>query len=560
MKGFMIFVLGCVLGLVLNKGDIHKLVTIPMATLPDGGHYYGELSDGMMQGQGEVLWPNGTSYTGQFEGGEFHGEGTMKYVGDQSYSGEFTHGEITGFGRYIYSKTSQYSGELLNGIMHGTGTLLENSDEYVGQFQLGLFQGHGVYTYADGDQFRGDFVGGQFTGQGHHKFKNGEYLGGFDNWAYQGEGTYSDDIGNQWIGVFEQGSMIGQGEVLGADGSFYRGNIESWRYQGEGIYRSENGDVYEGSFDRGQYHGEGLLTYKKPIDGIKAIKGSWQRGKLISDEARPDFLTEKSFHELVLYNQNELLEQSWQRLEANDPDKIDLYLLTIAGDGNQGVFRRETQSIKQYFDSELGTAGKSMQLVNSRLTAKDIPQSTKTSIGQSLNKMAEHMDEEQDILFVYLTSHGSKDHQFYLNNSAMPLNNLPAEELANMLNTIPVKWKVIVVSACYSGGFIPGVKNDNTLIITAAASDRTSFGCSDNVDFTYFGEAFIKDSLATSETFVEAFDKALSIVALREKDEGFEASNPQIHKPNAILAHLKDWRLGLSIDKEQGSIANNVSK
>jgi hypothetical protein len=553
MKMFMVFILGCLLGLMMNQEKIHKLVTIPMATLPDGGHYYGELSDGVMQGQGEVLWLNGASYTGQFEGGEFHGEGTMKYVGGESYNGEFTHGEITGFGRYIYSESSHYSGELLNGRLHGTGTFVDNSDVYVGQFQFGLMQGHGVYTYADGEQFRGDFVAGQFTGQGHHKFNNGEYLGGFDNWAYQGEGTYSDDAGNQWIGVFEQGSMVGQGEVLGADGSFYRGNIESWSYQGEGIYRSEDGDVYEGSFERGQYHGEGLLTYKKPIDGIKAIKGSWQRGKLISDEARPNFLTEKSFHELVLYNQNELLEQSWQQLDVNDPDKIDLYLLTIAGDGNQGVFRREAHSIKQHFDSELGTAGKSMQLVNSRVTANDIPQSTKTSIGQSLTKMAERMDAEQDILFVYLTSHGSKDHQFYLNNSAMPLNNLPATELANMLNDIPVKWKVIVVSACYSGGFIPEVKNDNTLVITAAAADRTSFGCSDNVDFTYFGEAFIKDSLATSETFVEAFDKAIKIVAAREEEEGFEPSNPKIYSPKAILTQLKHWRSGLSINNGTAS-------
>jgi hypothetical protein len=542
MKIFIVFILGCVLGLMMNQETIHKLVTIPMATLPDGGHYYGELSEGIMQGQGEILWPNGTSYTGQFEGGKFHGEGTMKYVGGESYSGEFTYGEITGFGRYIYSESSHYFGELLNGRMHGTGTFVDNSDVYVGQFQFGLIQGHGVYTYANGAQFRGDFVAGKFTGQGHHKLTNGDYLGSFDNWAYQGEGTYSDDAGNQWIGVFEQGSMVGQGEILGADGSFYRGNIESWSYQGEGIYRAENGDVYEGSFERGQYHGEGLLTYKKPLDGIKTIKGSWQRGKLISDDARPDFLTEKSFHELVLYNQNELLDQSWQRLEANDPDKIDLYLLTIAGDGNQGVFRREAHSIKQYFDSELGTTGKSMQLVNSSVTANDIPQSTKTSIGKSLKKMAERMDEEQDILFVYLTSHGSKDHQFYLNNSAMPLNNLPATELANMLNDIPVKWKVIVVSACYSGGFIPEIKNDNTLVITAAASDRTSFGCSDNVNFTYFGEAFIKDSLASSKTFVEAFDKAIKIVAAREKEEGFEPSNPKIHKPNKILDQLKRWR------------------
>lgn len=549
MKIFMVFVLGCLLGLLMSEERLHKLTTTPVATLPDGAQYYGEMSEGLMHGQGEMQWPNGTSYSGQFEGGEFHGEGTMRFVGGEHYTGEFTHGEITGFGQYYFNEKSSYSGELLNGRMHGTGTFIDNSDKYVGQFQLGLYQGHGVYTEANGDHFRGDFVNGQFTGQGHHKFEGGEYLGAFDNWVYHGEGTYSDDAGNQWIGVFDQGSMNGLGEVLGGDGSFYRGNIEAWSFQGEGLYRSDNGDVYEGSFSRGKYHGQGLLTFKQPLDGIKKIKGSWQRAVLVEDEARPDLLTEKDFHELVLYNQNDLLEKSWQQLEDNDPDKIDLYLLTIAGDGSQGVFRREAKAIKQYFDHTLATGKKSMQLVNSRFTAKDIPQATSTSIEKSLKNMAERMDVAQDILFVYLTSHGTQEHELYLNNSAMPLNDLPAASLAKMLDGIAVKWKVIVVSACYSGGFIDEIKNDHTLVITAAAADRTSFGCSDNVDFTYFGEAFIKDALPVSESFVEAFNKAVNIVTRREKEEGYEPSKPKIHQPKAILNQLKLWRAGLSTDK-----------
>ena len=556
MKGFMIFVLGCVLGLVLNKGDIHKLTTTPVATLPDGAHYYGDMSDGLMHGQGEMVWPNGASFKGLFVDGEFHGAGKMEFSAEESYSGEFTQGEITGFGHYIFSPTSHYRGEMLNGRMHGTGTYVEDSDEYVGQFQQGLFHGHGVYIYGNGEQYRGDFVGGQFTGQGLYKFEGSEYLGSFEDWSYHGQGTYSDEKGNQWVGIFEQGSMAGKGELLAKDGAFYRGEFKAWRYDGEGEFHSAEGDVYKGSFKRGKYHGKGVITYKKALDGIGMIEGTWHRGELVTDDARPDMLTNKGFHEVVLYNQNALLEKSWQGLDDNDPEKIDLYLLTVAGDGNQGVFRREAHSIKQYFDDELGTKGKSMQLVNSRLTARDIPQSTKTSIKLSLNNIAERMDEEQDILFVYLTSHGSKEHKFYLNNSAMPLDDLPAAELASMLDDIPVKWKVLVVSACYSGGFIADLKDENTLVITAAAADRTSFGCSDNVDFTYFGEAFIKDALPTSESFIEAFDKALEIVALREAAEEFEPSNPKIHKPQAILAQLKAWRAGLSATSH--SVSNGL--
>jgi hypothetical protein len=542
MKIFMALILGCVLGLAINKEEIHKLISTPVATLPDGGQYYGEMMGGLMHGQGEILWPSGVSFKGQFENGEFHGEGRMEFDSEESYSGEFTRGEMTGFGRYVFNETDHYVGEMLNGRMHGTGTYVEGEDEYIGELQNNLFHGHGVFTYADGTQFRGDFVKGKFTGQGHHKLEGGEYLGAFENWAYQGQGTFSDDAGNQRVGMFEQGVMTGEGEIIGQDGSFYRGNIEAWAYEGEGEYHSAEGDIYKGAFKRGRYHGKGELTYKKPLDGVKTIKGTWKRGALISDESRPDMLSNKSFHELALYNQKELLEKSWQKIEDNDLEKIDLYLLTIAGDGNQGVFRRESEFIQQYFDTELGTKGKSMQLVNSKRTARELAQSTKTSIKLSLDVISDRMDTEQDILFIYLTSHGSKEHKFYLNNSAMPLNDLPASELASMLADIPVKWKVVVVSACYSGGFIPELKDEHTLVITAAAADRTSFGCMDNAEFTYFGEAFVKDSLPTSDSFVEAFDKASKIVEAREIAEEFEPSMPQIDRPKKILNQLKRWR------------------
>ena len=329
----------------------------------------------------------------------------------------------------------------------------------------------------------------------------------------------------------------------------YRGELSNWRYEGMGEYHSSKGDIYKGEFKYGKYHGKGTMVFHKPLDGISTINGTWHRGRLETDDARPDMLTQKSFHELVLYNQNSLLEKTWHALEENNPSNIDLYLLTVAGDGNQGVFRREANSIKQYFDTELGTQGKSMQLVNSRLTAHEIPQCTITSIKSSLNYLAKRMDEQQDILFVYLTSHGSKDHKFYLNHPEMPLNDLPAHELATMLASIPVKYKVLVVSACYSGGFIPEFEDENTLVMTASASDRTSFGCADNNDFTYFGEAFIKESLPSSNSFSEAFEKTFELVSQREKAQGFEPSIPQIYKPEGILDQLKRWRAGL-LEKE----------
>ncbi len=569
-KTIAIFITGFLLGgVVLNNVLLHKVTSTPVATLPDGGEYIGEMNNGVLQGYGEMTWPDGMHYKGYFKNGLFHGEGLITLSRGERYTGGFSKGQITGVGEFIYSESSHYKGELVNGLMHGLGTFVDINGEYTGQFKDNLFQGMGSYqhvngdTYSgmhhqgkyhgagvyvgnDGEQFSGEFINGALTGQGIHKTTDGsEYQGSFDNWSYQGQGSYTDNEGTKWIGSFESGALTGQGELIGKDGYLYRGEFSNWRYEGVGEFHSGKGDIYKGEFKYGKYHGKGSMVFKKPLDGIKTINGTWYRGRLEKDDARPDMLTPKEFHEWVLYNQNSLLEKAWKELEENNPNNIDLYLLTVAGDANQGVFRREANFVKQYFDTQLGTQGKSMQLVNSRLTAKEIPQSTITSIKRSLNTVSQRMDEQQDILFVYLTSHGSKDHQFYLNHPEMPLNDLPAHELASMLADIPVKYKVLVVSACYSGGFIPELKDENTLVMTASASDRTSFGCSDNNDFTYFGEAFIRDALPNSDSFSEAFDKAFELVSQREKDEEFEASIPQIHKPQGILNQLKRWRIGL---------------
>jgi hypothetical protein len=88
---------------------------------------------------------------------------------------------------------------------------------------------------------------------------------------------------------------------------------------------------------------------------------------------------------------------------------------------------------------------------------------------------------------------------------------------------------VIVVSACYAGNFVEPLRNDNTIILTAAAADRTSFGCSDENDLTYFGEAFYRDALPKAASLRAAFETARAAILERETREGETHSNPQAY-------------------------------
>jgi hypothetical protein len=181
---------------------------------------------------------------------------------------------------------------------------------------------------------------------------------------------------------------------------------------------------------------------------------------------------------------------------------------------------------------------------------------TVSSIRQALQAIAARMDREQDILFLFLTSHGSQNHELSLNQNGMDLQGLRATELSALLKESGIRWKVVVVSACYSGGFIDPLQDERTLVIAAARRDRRSFGCADENDFTYFGRAFFKESLPKSRSFVEAFRRAEVLVrdwerkdasgpatagnaAAKTTDEN--QSLPQISNASAIDTHLKRW-------------------
>ena len=113
-----------------------------------------------------------------------------------------------------------------------------------------------------------------------------------------------------------------------------------------------------------------------------------------------------------------------------------------------------------------------------------------------------------------------------------------------MLDEARIRWRVVLVSACYSGGFLDPLKGDTTMVITAAHKDRTSFGCADENEFTYFGRAFFKEALPGSASFQDAFARAESLVGEWERKDGTperERSLPQMHSARPIADQLQRW-------------------
>jgi hypothetical protein len=166
------------------------------------------------------------------------------------------------------------------------------------------------------------------------------------------------------------------------------------------------------------------------------------------------------------------------------------------------------------------------------------PLASVAGLKYALRGLAARMHIDRDVLFLSISSHGAQDPAIAVSNSQLPLNDLTDEDLAQALSDSAIKWRVIIISACYAGAFIDSLKNPQSIIITAAAADRTSFGCSNDRDLTYFGEAFYRDALPDAHSLRDAFEKAKSAIAARERREHVDPSKPQAYFGAELEAKL----------------------
>jgi hypothetical protein len=195
----------------------------------------------------------------------------------------------------------------------------------------------------------------------------------------------------------------------------------------------------------------------------------------------------------------------------------------------------------------MGSGERSIELINDKDDRIGYPLGTAPSLRHALIRLAGRMNVDEDVLVLMLTSHGSADDGIHVENGNLPLNSVDPESVLRALDASGIKWRIVIVSACYSGTFIEPLENENTIVITASDANNTSFGCADDRDLTYFGEAFLRDALPKATSLEGAFEAARKAIAKREGAEKLTPSNPQIFVGGAIrekLASLGKFPIG----------------
>jgi hypothetical protein len=241
-----------------------------------------------------------------------------------------------------------------------------------------------------------------------------------------------------------------------------------------------------------------------------------------------------------------LLATSFAALAPQRPGQADLYVIGFAGDSAEDVFRNEVDYLETLMTRRFGAKDRVVSLVNHVDSfRKPRPLATLDNLQRALIGVGRVMDRDEDLLLLFLTTHGTPDHALFLQLPPVFEATITPRQLRAALDASGIRNRVVVVSACYSGGFIPKLRSPDTLVLTAARKNRPSFGCGSDSTATYFGRAWMVDGLNRTTDFIAAFEGAKLRIAAQEKAEDYRPSQPQIDIGEHIAARLHRWQAGL---------------
>jgi len=239
----------------------------------------------------------------------------------------------------------------------------------------------------------------------------------------------------------------------------------------------------------------------------------------------------------VELSQPHLLEAQLKKLLPERKGTTDIYAIGIAGWSAQDVFIKEMNGGLAALNRSLDTDRGAIRLVNHRNTLETLPVANRTNFAAAVRAVAGTMNKDEDVLVVFITSHGGPTGvALELGDAVFAV--LGPDHVASVLDREGIRNRVIIVSACYSGVFVKSLASPDSIVLTAADENSTSFGCSNEREWTYFGDAFFNQSLAAGVSLEAAFEGAKAKISQWEARDDVPTSSPQGHFGAAISEKL----------------------
>ncbi len=238
----------------------------------------------------------------------------------------------------------------------------------------------------------------------------------------------------------------------------------------------------------------------------------------------------------LMEQQSAALIASLNAMQPQRPGVADVYAITFAPYAGEEVFRRESDLVIGLMRERFDADGRTIQLLNHPRTGADIAWASGLNLQRAIYRAASLMNRDEDILFIHLTSHGAKGGALAASFWPMEVAPVTPEQLRSWLDGAGVRHRVVSVSACYSGSWVPVLAEPGTLVMTAADAENTSYGCGRLSELTFFGRAMYDEQLRKTRSFEQAHAASRQVIEVREREAGKSDgySNPQIAMGEAV--------------------------
>ncbi|MXO90451.1 C13 family peptidase [Pontixanthobacter aquaemixtae] len=252
-----------------------------------------------------------------------------------------------------------------------------------------------------------------------------------------------------------------------------------------------------------------------------------------------------------MLRQRRLLDGALDSLTPQRAGEVDVYVLSVALDSD-AVFSRETREAANVLSRRYNAAGRTVTLAgpNGREATNRLPRGSITAMTIAIARIAELMDTDEDVLVLYTTTHGAPQGlAYHYGNTGYGI--LSPKRLHNILQSVGIDRRILIISACYSGVFVPELSGPDTAVVTASTFNRTSFGCEADNDWTFFGDALINRALRKPHSLEAAAKEAKQMITGWETALGVQNSLPQ----TSIGPAVSEWLPQLEANIPKGATA-----
>ncbi len=356
------------------------------------------------------------------------GTGTYSYPSGAKYIGDFQKGKMNGWGMCTYSNGSIYKGEWKNGYPHGKGKkVLANEKEW-----------SGVWVKGRALDNRGNTIDIEALLNGAAKNKKDALMAKNAN----GEGCIAGNCTDgQGVYVYKNHSAR------------YEGSFQSEQAHGKGTIYYANGDVYVGDWVDGYFEGKGILTLS---DG-KRISGYWKASVHVGDS--------DPFEQAPTIPQN---------AEMHNKMKIWAVVIGVATYNHMPTLKFTDDDAYRMYAFLKSPEGGALSDDHIRILIDE--DATKQKILNTLNEIFMKAG-PNDLVMFYFSGHG-------LPGSFLPSdfdgfdNRIFHEEIKEILDNSPAKYKICIADACHSGGLLAmkGAAANNALLKYYEALAQSSPG------------------------------------------------------------------------------------